>query len=64
MQTHSWLFPLGKPVSVGFEALVMAISIGLGLATLYGACHLLRIEELAIATVALKRKFSGIFPRA
>jgi putative peptidoglycan lipid II flippase len=64
MQTHRWLFPLGKPVSVGFEALVMALSIGLGLATLYGACHLLRIEELVIATAAAKRKFSRLFPGA
>ena len=31
MKTHLWLFQLGKPVRLGFEALLLGLSIGLGL---------------------------------
>ena len=62
MKIHNWLFELGKPMRLGFEALVLGLSIGLGLATLYGACQLMRIEELDIAKGAVKRKLSRFFP--
>ena len=62
MKIHNWLVELGKPMRLGFEALVLGLSIGLGLATLYGACQLMRIEELDIAKGAVRRKLSRFFP--
>jgi hypothetical protein len=50
-------------MSVGAEALLLGLSIGSGLVTLYGACHLMRIEELDIAKAAVKRSISKIRPR-
>jgi putative peptidoglycan lipid II flippase len=60
MKTHAWLMPLGTHVSLAFEAGLLALSIGLGVATLYGGCHLMGIEELEIAKGIAKRKLAGL----
>jgi putative peptidoglycan lipid II flippase len=58
MKTHAWLMPSGTHVSLAFEAGLLALSIGLGMATLYGGCYLMRIEELEIANGVAKRKLA------
>src|SRR5262245_19777325 len=64
MKVHLWLAPAGTNMSLAIEAAVLALSIGLGMATLYLVCRLMRIEEIEIVSGALKRKFGGILGRS
>ena len=64
MRVHTWLLPPSTHVSVAFEALVLGLSIGVALATLYGMCRLMRIEELDVARAAVREKLARILGKA
>ncbi len=64
MRVHTWLLPPSKHVSMVFEALVLGLSIGVALATLYGMCRLMRIEELDVARAVVREKLARILGKA
>jgi putative peptidoglycan lipid II flippase len=64
MKSHAWLMPAGTSPSLAFEMGLLGLSIGLGLATLYGVCRLMRIEEIEIARGVARRKLAGLFGKS
>jgi hypothetical protein len=51
-------------VGLALEMWFLGLSIGLGLATLYGVCRLMRIEEVEIARAIARRKIGGLFGKS
>jgi len=64
MKSHAWLMPSGTNASLASEVWLLGLSIGLGLATLYGVCRLMRIEEIEIARGVARRKLAGLFGKS
>ena len=64
MGSYAWLMPSAAHVSLVSEALFLGLSISLGLATLYGACRLIRIEEVETASGLVKSKLRRLFGRS
>ena len=64
MKFHSWLMPSRAHVGLALEVWMLALSIGLGLITLYVVCRLLRIDEIEIAKGVAQRKLSKLLGRA
>jgi len=49
---------------LALEAGLLGLSISLGLATLYGVCRLMRIEEIEIARGVAQRKLTKLLGRS
>jgi len=64
MKSHAWLMPSGAHVGLALEVWLLGLSISLGLATLYGVCRLMGIEEIEIARGAAQRKLSKLLGRS
>jgi len=61
MKFHAWLMPSGTHVGLALEASLLGLAIGLGLATLYGVCRLMGIDEIEIARGLARRKLVALF---
>ena len=64
MKSHAWLMPSGTNASLASEVWLLGLSIGVGLATLYAVCRLMRIEEIEIARGVARRKLTGLFGKS
>ena len=64
MKAHAWLMPSRAHVGLALEVWLLGLSIALGLATLYGLCRLMGIEEIEIARGVAQRKLSKLLGRS
>jgi len=64
LKSHAWLMPSDSHVGLALEVWLLGLSIALGLATLYGVCWLMGIEEIEIARGVAQRKLRKFLGRS